>query len=176
MIGPGEYEVLRDYGDDLAIKRDSSTTTYVLSPADLQRAYAYADEETPGIVTNTTTAAAMAAALMNAALGDRIERLTDPRVFNPRAAASFGRPPVAYAARPSTQRRPSTRRGSGRVGSRMMGRRSFTSQAYRVAPCTRTVEAVSRGRGLRRARSIAIGRAAVRVGLFRRMWGGRRTG
>jgi hypothetical protein len=52
--------------------------------------------------------------------------------------------------------------------------RGFGAGLYRVARTVRPVEQVSRGRGLRRARNIAIGRSLARTGAFRRLWGGSR--
>jgi len=50
----------------------------------------------------------------------------------------------------------------------------LSSGLYRAARYTRTVEAVSKGRGVRRARNIAVGRGLAKAGVFGWLWGGRR--
>jgi hypothetical protein len=53
-------------------------------------------------------------------------------------------------------------------------RRSFTSQAYRVARYSDTARMIRRGRVLKRARNIVIGRGLAKAGVFAWLWGGRR--
>lgn len=55
-----------------------------------------------------------------------------------------------------------------------MGRRSFLSQAYRIARYSDTARMIRKGRALKRARNVAIGRSIAKVGVFGRLWGGRR--
>lgn len=51
-----------------------------------------------------------------------------------------------------------------------MGRRSFGGSLYKAARTVRTAEQVSRGRGVRRARNVAVGRTLGKVGFWRRLW------
>lgn len=53
-------------------------------------------------------------------------------------------------------------------------RRSFTSQAYRVARYSSTARMVSKGRAVKRARNIAVGRGLAKAGVFGWLWGGKR--
>lgn len=48
--------------------------------------------------------------------------------------------------------------------------RSFGGQLYRAARTVRTVEAVGKGRAVKRARNVAVGRTLGRVGFWRRLW------
>lgn len=50
---------------------------------------------------------------------------------------------------------------------------SFSRSLYKVARTTRTIEQIGKGRGGRRARNIAVGRAAAKGGLFRLLFGKR---
>ena len=55
--------------------------------------------------------------------------------------------------------------------------RSLTSQLYRLARSANTISAVASGhpqRVVRRAKNIAVGRALVKAGVWRRLWGGGR--
>jgi len=51
-----------------------------------------------------------------------------------------------------------------------MARSSLSRSLYKAARTVRTVEQVGKGKGARRAKNIAVGRAAGKAGLFRRLW------
>ncbi|HEY5342498.1 MAG TPA: hypothetical protein VIJ66_02445 [Solirubrobacteraceae bacterium] len=51
-----------------------------------------------------------------------------------------------------------------------MARSTLGRSLYKAARTVRTVEQVSKGKGARRAKNIAVGRTAGKAGLWRRLW------
>lgn len=51
---------------------------------------------------------------------------------------------------------------------------TLTSSLYKAARLVNTVESVAKGKGVKRAKNIAVGRALGKAGVWRTLWGGRR--